>query len=211
MNLKPEQITENPQWKLLLELPFGKIADFVLDRLKKRHYIILIFWTLCFATALSAVVMRSNLNDYYTRKDFLFHSIAGLLILPLLSIVVHELLHLAAFRASGAGKVSIGMDLKQFTFYATSHNFVIGTRAFIFVALFPFAVISVFTIAGIILLPGIIKWSLSLFLFSHTTMCAGDFAMITLFTGARGKEIVTWDDTKLKVAFFYYKEEKESL
>jgi hypothetical protein len=70
-------------------------------------------------------------------------------------------------------------------------------------------VISVFTIAGIIILPGIIKWSLSLFLFSHTTMCAGDFAMITLFTEKRGKEIVTWDDTNLRVAYFYYKEEKD--
>jgi len=52
-------------------------------------------------------------------------------------------------------------------------------------------------------LPGLWKWSLSLFLFVHTTMCAGDFAFLNFYHINRKKKIYTWDDADRKESYFY--------
>jgi hypothetical protein len=55
----------------------------------------------------------------------------------------------------------------------------------------------------VIFLPGLWKWSFSLFLFIHTTMCAGDFALLNLYYINKEKKIYTWDDLDKKEAYFY--------
>jgi len=52
-------------------------------------------------------------------------------------------------------------------------------------------------------LPGLWKWSLSIFLFVHATMCAGDFALLNFYFLNRRKKIYTWDDFDKKIAYFY--------
>jgi hypothetical protein len=51
--------------------------------------------------------------------------------------------------------------------------------------------------------PGLWKWSLSLFLFVHATMCAGDFALLNFYFMKRNKKIYTWEDADGKMAYFY--------
>jgi hypothetical protein len=97
----------------------------------------------------------------------------------------------------------IGMDLRQYLFYVTAHRYVAGPLQFRIVAVLPFFLITVSLISAIIFLPGLWKWSMSLFLFVHTTMCAGDFALLNFYLSRRGRKIYTWDDADLKIAYFY--------
>jgi peptidoglycan biosynthesis protein MviN/MurJ (putative lipid II flippase) len=71
------------------------------------------------------------------------------------------------------------------------------------VAWTPFLIISIGLVLLVFLLPGLWKWSLSLFLFAHATMCAGDFALLNLYYLNRDKKIYTWDDADKKEAYFY--------
>lgn len=95
------------------------------------------------------------------------------------------------------------MDLQQFFFYVTAHRYVAGPLQFIIVALIPFVIISLIILFLVLYLPGLWKWSLSLFLFVHATMCAGDFALLNFYWINRNKKIFTWDDADKKIAYFY--------
>jgi len=88
-------------------------------------------------------------------------------------------------------------------FYVTAHRYVATENQFRFVAWFPFILVSLATLLLVIFLPGLWKWSLSLFLFVHATMCAGDFAMLNFYTVHPGKKIYTWDDFNERAAYFY--------
>jgi hypothetical protein len=116
---------------------------------------------------------------------------------------VHEFLHIIPYFLSGAKNIRVGMDLKQYLFYVSAHKYVAAPFQFRIVALTPFLVISSGLIILIILLPGLWKWSLSIFLFVHTTMCAGDFALLNLYFVNKDKKIYTWDDLDKKEAYFY--------
>ena len=80
------------------------------------------------------------------------------------------------------------MDLKQYLFYVTAHRHVATPRQFRIIAMIPFILISLALIFLILTMPGLWKWSLSLFLFVHTTMCAGDFALHELLLYEKGKK-----------------------
>jgi glucan phosphoethanolaminetransferase (alkaline phosphatase superfamily) len=97
------------------------------------------------------------------------------------------------------------MDLKQYIFYVTAHRYVATPAHFIIVALIPFILISLSIIILIFILPALWKWSLSVFLFAHATMCAGDFALLNFYYVNRDKKIYTWDDADEKMAYFYEK------
>jgi len=95
------------------------------------------------------------------------------------------------------------MDLKQYMFYVTAHRFVANRKQFSLVALTPFILTSASLLFMVLVLPGLWKWSLSLLLFVHATMCAGDFAMLNFYHVNKAKKIYTWDDADKKIAYFY--------
>ena len=95
------------------------------------------------------------------------------------------------------------MDFNQFMFYVTAHRHVASPLQFRIVALIPFVIISLSALLLTLYLPGLWKWSFSLFLLAHTTMCAGDFAMLNFYHINKRKKIYTWDDADLKEAYFY--------
>jgi len=136
-------------------------------------------------------------------RNILFHSLLGFIIFPVLLIPVHEFLHVIPFWLTGAKRIRAGADLKQYIFYVTAHRHVITAGQFRFVALVPFLIITFSLIALIIFLPELWKWSLSILLFVHTTMCAGDFAMLNFYLINRHRKIYTWDDADEKMAYFY--------
>jgi hypothetical protein len=121
----------------------------------------------------------------------------------LLCVPVHELLHIVPYWISGARKIRIGMDLKQYLFYVTAHRHVASPLQFRIVAIIPFLLISTGLVVLIQIMPGLWKWSLSLFLFVHTTMCAGDFALLNFYFTRKGRKVFTWDDADSKIAYFY--------
>lgn len=205
MGIKVEDL-DNPQdFRQLAAISYSDLLGFIFQYLKKITLVITLFWILNISFLGIAIITRITVASENFFPDILFHSLLGFIIFPILSIPLHEVLHLIPYYLSGARDIRIGMDLKQYIFYVTAHRYVADSRQFIIVALFPFLIISIAVIVLIIILPGLWKWSLSAFLFAHGTMCAGDAALLNFYFINRGKKIFTWDDADEKMAYFYEK------
>jgi hypothetical protein len=194
---------DSGNYRQIAAISYHDLVPFVLDYLRKKSVLMVSYWCLCIFLMLLALRLRIYLSGYFPINEILIHSLLGTVALPLLIIPFHELLHVLPYWLSGAKRIRIGMDLKQYLFYVTAHRYVASPGQFKAVAFIPFLVISVCLTFLIIILPGLWKWSLSLFLFVHTTMCAGDFALLNFYFLNRDKKIYTWDDADQKMAYFY--------
>jgi hypothetical protein len=203
MALQVEQLEDPGNFKLFLTISYKNLIGFVFEYLNKKSILMFIFWTLCLVFLGLSVLITIRISGRCSTAGIVAHSVVGLIILPLLCVPVHEILHVIPYFVSGARNIRFGMDLKQYMFYVTAHRYVAGPLQFKLVALAPFVIISLSLLVLIAVLPGLWKISLSVFLFAHTTMCAGDFALLNLYFLNRDKEIYTWDDADKKEAYFY--------
>ena len=203
MTLKVEDLENGLKFRQILTVKYADLVPFIFDNLKKITFLMAFF---CFLSAVFlglAVYSRIILISGYPFSKVILHSFLGFLIMPAVSIPIHEALHIIPFYLSGARNIRMGMDLKQYIFYVTAHKYVASPLQFIIVALTPFLIISLVVIYLIIILPPLWKWSFSVFLFVHSTMCAGDFALMNFYYINRNKTIYTWDDVDNKTAYFY--------
>lgn len=200
---KPEDLSDERRYRHLTTLRYSDIISFVLDHLRRRTGIILFFWSFCLIMLGLAVIIRINISGYFELRKIFLHSLLGIIVLPVLIIPLHELLHIIPYILSGAKRIRVGMDLKQYIFYVTAHRHVASSRLFRLVAIFPFITITAASLFMIWWLPGLWKYSVAVFLFIHSTMCAGDFAMISFCNIYRKHKVYTWDDADLKEAYFY--------
>jgi hypothetical protein len=198
-----EDLENQANFRQILAVPYTELMNFVLDYLRRKSPLMIFFWALNIFFLLVALTFRIHLYGYFPLKSIFFHTLLGLVLFPVLIIPIHELMHVIPFLFTGAKRIRVGMDLKQYVFYVTAHRHVVSEPRFRFVALAPFLVIDLALAIAILLLPGLWKWSFSLLLFVHTTMCAGDFAMLNFYYLNKGKKIYTWDDADLKMAYFY--------
>lgn len=205
MELSVEDLDDQTRYRHLLTIPYTGLINFVLDYARRKSGLIILLWSVSLLFLFMAIMVRIYISGLFPLKPILLHSFTGLVILPLICIPVHEFLHILPFYLSGAKHIRIGMDLRQYLFYVTAHRHVASPNQFMIVALTPFLIISAGLIALVIILPGLWKWSLSLFLFVHSTMCAGDFALLNFYYLNRSKTIYTWDDADKKEAYFFEK------
>jgi hypothetical protein len=203
MQLKAEDFNDQGRFRMLLTLPYGDIVSFVFDYLRRKTGMTLFYWAFCIISLGLCATIRINISKYFELREIFMHTLVGAAGLPLLIIPAHELLHIIPYFLSGARKIRIGMDLRQYIFFVTAHRHVATPLQFKVVAFFPFLVITILLLFLIFYLPGLWKWSLSLFLFIHTTMCAGDFAMLNFYHINRKRKIYTWDDADAREAYFY--------
>lgn len=127
------------------------------------------------------------------------------LTLSFLLIPIHEWIHMLAYRLQGARTSSMDVNWKKFYFMAVADQFVASAKEFKIVALAPFTLISVSLIATFFLVSS--PWQLTLLscLFAHTAMCSGDFALLSFFEVHNDKEVITYDDHKNKISYFFVK------
>jgi hypothetical protein len=203
MALKVEDLEDFTKYRELLKIPYDELITFVLDYIRRRSGVMIFFWSACLIFLGLALTVRINIAGYFPIKNIFFHSFMGFVVFPILSIPVHESLHIIPYFIGGARKIRIGMDLKQYLFYVTAHRHIAAPAQFRFVAIVPFLVLSLVLLYLVFTLPGLWKWSFSLLLFVHATMCAGDFAMLNFYFLNRRKKIYTWDDFDKKIAYFY--------
>ena len=203
MALRVEDLEDQSKYRQILKVPYEEMVTFVLDFIRRRTGLMVFYWSACMVFLGIALFVRINISGYFPFKNIFMHTLLGLIIIPLVYIPVHELLHIIPYYFTGARNIRIGMDLSQYMFYVTAHRYVANEKQFRFVALVPFILTSVVILFLVLYLPGLWKWSLSLFLFMHATMCAGDFAMLNFYSIHNGKKIYTWDDADEKVAYFY--------
>jgi hypothetical protein len=211
MALQVEDLDDQTKFRQILSIPYENLIQFVFENLKKRTGLTFCFWLLCLIFLGLTVFARIEISGLFPEADIILHTILGLLVFPVICIPVHELIHIIPYYISGARNIRVGMDLKQYLFYVTAHRYVATPIRFIVVAVAPFIIISTALTLMVFLLPGLWKWSLSLFLFAHSTMCAGDFALLNFYFLNRDKKIYTWDDADRKIAYFYEKLEERGV
>jgi hypothetical protein len=200
-----EDLEDQKRFRLILKISYSELIPFIFDYLKKKSGLTYIYWSVCLIFLCFAVFVRIGLAGNFTESGFLIHCAIGLVVLPVIFIPAHEFLHIIPYYFSGAKNIRIGMDLRQYLFYVTAHRYVANPFQFWIVALTPVIIISTGLIITIILIPGLWRWSLSLFLFVHATMCAGDVALLNFYFLNRSKLIYTWDDADKKEAYFFEK------
>jgi hypothetical protein len=203
MAFSVEDLEDQKRFRLFLTIPYKNLIEFVFEYLKKKSALTLTYWFLCLLFLCLSLIIRIRIAGYFPLKHILFHSVIGCILLPLVCIPVHEFLHIIPYWLSGAKNIRVDMELRQYLFYVTAHRYVAGPLQFRIVALTPCLIISLALVFLVFFLPGLWKWSLSLFLFVHATMCAGDFALLNLYYVNRDKKIFTWDDVDRKEAYFY--------
>lgn len=203
MAFQVEDLNDETEFRRILTVSYNDLVQFIIDNIKEKTVLTLFFWSVCILSLGTAVTIRINIAGYYPSSKVVLHSISGFIIFPVLCIPIHEFLHIIPYYISGARNIRVGMDLRQYLFYVTAHRHVATPLQFKIVAITPFLVITIISLFLILYLPVLWKWSLSLFLFVHTTMCAGDFAMLNFYFLNRDKKIYTWDDADMKEAYFY--------
>jgi len=203
MPLSVDDLQDQSRFRHFLTISYSEIISFVLDYIRRRTNLTVFFWSVCMIFLGFSIIIRIDIAGYYEFKKIITHTLLGTVIFPVLIIPFHEGLHIIPYFLSGARKIKIGMDLSQYMFYVTAHRHVATPGIFRLVAIIPFIVISLTTLLLVLYLPGLWKWSFSLFLFVHTTMCAGDFAMLNFYHINKSRKIYTWDDADLKEAYFY--------
>jgi hypothetical protein len=200
-----EDLEDLSKFRQILAISYSDLIPFIFKHLKIVTFVTILFWTLCIAFLIAALLLEKGID---TNLITFGHSILAFVVLPVIIIPFHEALHIIPYYMTGARDIRVGMDLKQFLFYVTAHRYVAAPLQFILVALVPFIIISLVSIVLIFILPGPWKWSLTAFLFVHTTMCAGDAALLNFYFINREKNIYTWDDADEKMAYFYEKTER---
>ncbi|MFO7575607.1 MAG: DUF3267 domain-containing protein [Bacteroidales bacterium] len=203
MKPTPEEITTGDRYKLIISLEYNEVAEFVLSQLKIRNPVILLFFLCTMALLIWAVALRIAVADHVPFIKLLPWSIMGLILFPIILIPIHEALHILIFLIFGGRDIRAGADIRNFIVYVTAHRHVVESRPFITIALFPFAVITSALVISLWYVTPEWQWSLSLTLLAHTTMCAGDFAMVAFYYTNSDKRILTWDDADNRIAYFY--------
>ena len=198
-----EELEDSSRYSKELTLPYGDIAHFVVDRLLTASLPMLMLWIVLLAATVMSTVFWPGFLFKLPEPHILKGLLAGTVLIPLLLVPLHEGLHLLTFRLTGARDIRMGADLRQGIIYITAHRFVTSKRLLSFVAMIPFAVISAGLITAIVLCPVWWQWIFSISLFAHTTMCAGDAAMLTYTGSFKGQKVFTWDDADLMEAYFY--------
>ena len=203
MSLSPDHIKSSSSFKHILTLNYNDIITFVFDYLKKYTFPVIFGYMLSAVLLIWLIFNRIGLSGEYPFITILLHSLTGFILLPVLLVLPHEFLHIIPYWLSGARNIRIGAKPAELYFYVTAHNYPVGGKQFILIALTPFIALSVIMVSLTFFLPPLWQWSVLAALFMHTTMCAGDLALINFYWVNRDKKIITWDDTDLQEAYFY--------
>lgn len=208
-----DELEDGSAWEKVLTLSYTEIAPFVISNLRRVSLPMVLVWIISGVALFLSVWLWPGLMSPSDNPQIITGLGAGLLVIPLLLVPLHEGLHLIPFRLAGASDIRIGADLRQGIIYVTAHRFVAGRKLFTMVALTPFIIITTGIFITLTLTPPWWQWVLSMTLMVHTTMCAGDAALLGFMGRYKNRRLYTWDDADRKEAYFYasVKSENENL
>jgi len=204
--LTPEDLQNNTGFELLAEVSHQNLREFVVEQIKNEKYIIRIYsaYQVFMLVVLVYFITQSIVLAVKGHRDAI--SSVGLAVLFSFSalIIIHELLHALAYLLAGARKISFGVILKKFVFYALADRQVIAPRAFHIVALAPFVVVKLVCLAVIFATADIqILYFFLTIMCLHSLFCAGDMAILAFYNLHRGKEIFNFDNRSEGKTYFY--------
>jgi hypothetical protein len=202
----PGDLQNDGEFELLAEVSHQKLREFIVEQITKEKTIIRIYsiYQVIMIGLFAALLTNAIVLFIKGNHNPLIQTGLGTLFSVTALIVIHELLHALAYLATGAKKISFGMILKKFIFYAMADRQVIAPRAFHLVALTPLVVVKLACIIGAIWVapqPSIYFFMSIMCL--HSLFCAGDIAMLAFYRLHREKEIYNFDNKSEGKTYFY--------
>lgn len=206
MNIKPEELT-GKDYVLLDQMGHHELVPFIRMYMSKKTayrtwYYLCNFIIFGFAGYL--MVAGYGKADFHL-GDRVTHFCYGLAI-ALILVPLHEFIHVLAYRSQGASNTSYDANIKKFYFMALADKFVANRKEFTIVALAPFIVITVTLLILLFIVSNDWKLTIAGILLAHTSMCSGDFGLLSYFECHKNKQVVTYDDVANKITYFYGKE-----
>jgi hypothetical protein len=202
MNLLPEQLHDQ-QYQLLYKLDHNNILPFVRTYIRKWNVYTIGYLVLSIILLVIPLVHGGLLHQAEKFKLMeLFNRFALGIGISFSLVFPHEWIHMLAYRWVGAQQTAFAANLKKLYFMATAHRFVASRFEITLVALAPMVII---TLLFLLLLPFVsTPWQFTVYgiLFTHTSFCTGDIAIVSYFQSNKTMELVTWDDCDEKISYF---------
>lgn len=205
MDIDVNQLEDTQKYQLLYILDHSEITTFARAEFKSRNVFTIFYF------AINAILLGSL--GFWVAFDLFSGTVAwydmlgglclGILVCFSVVILLHELLHVLAYKIVGAKETAIKADWEKFVFVAVAHRFVAGSKEFYFIALLPFTVFTIIFLLGLSLTSGFVFYMILGAAFMHTAACGGDFALVSYFWKNRYKKIITYDDVPEKKSYFY--------
>lgn len=186
-------------------LQHNEILTFIKPYFFKWNFT-MIFYRLFFVLLTIYIIYALSQSDTFWNS--FFQVLLGITLFAFI-IPVHELIHGFAYRLFGAKKVSYKAEWSKFIFYAMADGFITKKIPFVVLAMAPFLLLNAILILCLWILPASYCFVLLGLLLMHTAGCSGDFALVSYFQTFWEKDPVTFDDVKMKVSYFYIKEDSK--
>ncbi len=204
--LTPEELQSSSDFELLAEVSHQHLRDFVMEQIHLEKRIIRIY-------SVYQVVMMLIFVFFFTRGIVLaikrhaelITTIGLSLVFSFTAlIIIHELIHALAYLLTGARRISFGVILKKFIFYALADREVVSKGAFHVVALAPLVVVKAVCLVGLFYFQDsqLMYFFLSVMCL-HSLFCAGDLAMLAFYNRHSDKEIYNFDHRSEGKTYFY--------
>jgi len=210
--MKISTLQDESKYRLVRAMPIDELKPFVVENIRKENKYaagyIMLNYVLLFGVILFIAFSPRESAPF---KILLMYFGIGVALCFSILIVLHEIIHGIAFKLVGAPKVSFGGSIRKFVFYAAANKFVANRNSFSKVALAPFVVITALSIVTFLFGNVYLKWLAVGVLLGHTSLCGGDFAMLSFFEEHKEKEMFTYDDMENKIMYFYEKIAPKSL
>jgi len=204
--LSPEDLQNDDEFELLAEVSHQHLKDFIVEQIIEEKFLIRIYsgYQVLMFLVFGLFFTRSIMLWIKGRPEALLSVGLALLFSFSALIIIHELLHALAYLITGARKISFGVILKKFIFYALADQQVIASRAFHIVALAPLVIVKLTCLIILVVANNV---QVSYFFLSvmciHSLFCAGDIAMLAFYKLNRGKEIYNFDKRNEGKTYFY--------
>jgi hypothetical protein len=209
--LTPEDFPGNPQFELLKEVSHQNLREFVLEQVRDEKQIIRLYsvYQIIMMSLFVFILTRNIILSIKGNSDPLLYLGLAVLFSFSLLIVIHELIHALAYLITGSKKISFGVVLKKFVFYALADRQVISSKPFHIVALAPFVLVKLICLVGIALFFNSPVGSFFLTVMClHSLFCAGDMAMLAFYKMNSDKEIYNFDVRSEGKTYFYVRKNK---
>ncbi|MGQ7868039.1 DUF3267 domain-containing protein [Sunxiuqinia sp. sy24] len=206
--LTPTDLKNRDEFELLAEVDHQHIKPFIFEQISREKHLIRLYSIYQISMIALYVFILTKAAIHYTHgvsQPITKMGLALLFAFTLL-IILHELIHAAAYRLRGTGKVQFGAIWSKFIFYAGVDKEVIDFRTFRFVALAPF-----WLVKGLCIVSALLFWTSpwAYFFISlmciHSLFCAGDMAMLAFYRLHPDKEIYNYDDLSQQKTYFYFR------
>ena len=198
--MTPDELSRD-EYQLLGELTHATLADFVIEYFLRRGSWLTRLHHALSLTTLGAAIAVAVVQGRGVGRTFLDFGLAVVALFVIL-LPLHEGLHAAAYRLSGARDIRWDYSLRMLAVWVIAHRFVVGTRAFLFVALAPFVVLNALLLAGAVVFPQYAVLLLFVLLV-HLHGCAGDWSLLNFLWLHREQGFWTYDDALLGKSYFF--------